>query len=186
MMQRQLRRPAVILSALALGVAGCGGDEESESGSANKGFNETDVTFVQKMLPHHMQALRTSEIVIEKGADPRVGSIARGIVEAQEREIATMQGFLEKFGASEKAPPADQQKAWDENVEDERDADSPEEVDRVFLTNMVPHHAAAVPMSQLEIEKGSFGPAIKLAEEIKLTQRQEIQEMVTILRAPTR
>lgn len=179
-----VRRPAVLLCVLALtAAAGCGGSDDSESAGA-KNFNETDVSFVQNMLPHHMQALRTSEIVIERGEDPKVGSIARRIVETQKQEIAKMQGYLRKFGKPEKPAPEDQQRAWDESVEDERDAGSPAEVDRVFLTNMIPHHAAAVPMSQAEIEKGKFGPAVKLAEDIKDTQREEIQEMVTILRAP--
>lgn len=39
---------------------------------------------------------------------------------------------------------------------------SPQEVDLVFFTNMVPHHAAAVPMAQLELEQGSYEPGMQI------------------------
>lgn len=47
---------------------------------------------------------------------------------------------------------------------------------------MISHHSAAVPMAQMEIEKGTFGPARQLAQQIKTTQRQEIMEMTMIVR----
>lgn len=168
-------------AALTLGACG-GGDDDAMETANGQPFNETDVRFVQKMLPHHMQALRTAEVAIEDGADPRVGTIAREIVAAQKQEIAKMQKMLEQFGAPEKPAPADQQMIWDQNVADERDADSPQELDLIFLTNMIPHHSAAIPMASLEIEQGAYGPATELAEDIKTTQRMEIKEMVSIVR----
>lgn len=142
-----------------------------------------DVRFTQGMLPHHMQALRNAEIEVEQGSDPEVKAIARKIIATQEREIATMQGFLKTFGAPAKAAPADQQAVWDQNTAALRSAATPEARDIVFLTNMVPHHSAAIPMSQLDITQGKFPAAQALAMEIKTTQRAEIKEMNTIIRA---
>jgi len=173
-----------LLAAAALTLGACGGgdgDDAMETANGQR-FNQTDVRFVQKMLSHHMQALRTAKVAIDDGADPRVGTIALEIVEAQKQEIAKMQKMLEQFDAPEKPAPADQQMVWDQNVADERDADSPQEVDLVFLTNMIPHHSAAIPMAQLEIEEGDYAPATTLAEDIKTTQRMEIKEMVTLVR----
>jgi len=184
MNRRRLRRTTTagaLVAAAAVGLGACGGDESSQS-AGDKPFNGTDVRFVQKMLPHHMQALRTSEIVIEGGKDPRVKEIAGDITRAQKREIAQMQGFLKEFGAKPMAPPADQKIVWDKNVADERAADSAEQLDTIFLTNMVPHHAAAIPTSQMELDMGRYGPARKLAEQIKIAQRKEIKEMNMILR----
>jgi uncharacterized protein (DUF305 family) len=166
----------ILLAATVLTLTACGGDQQSDA-AAGGPFNQTDVNFVQKMLPHHMQALRTSQIVIERGADPDVKKIARGIVQAQEREIAEMQGFLRRFKAPRKPVPADQQAVWNKNVADEAAADSPARLDVIFLLNMIPHHSAAVPMAQMEIEKGAFGPARRLAQQIKTTQRREIMQM---------
>jgi len=53
----------------------------------------------------------------------------------------------------------------------------------VFLTNMVPHHFAAVPMAQEEVELGKYPEAQDLAKSIKPTQRMQIVEMNKIVRA---
>ena len=190
-------RPLLPALALALGLTltACGSDDTTTSGAAadtapsraasasEAAFNETDVRFTQKMLPHHMQAARNAEIEIAMGSDPAVKAIAQKILDTQTQEIETMQGFLTEFGAEQVPPPADQQAVWDKNTADLRDAATPAARDIVFLTNMVPHHSAAVPMSQNEIELGSYVPAITLAEEIKKTQRMEIMQMNKIIRA---
>jgi uncharacterized protein (DUF305 family) len=176
-----LPRLGALLAVASLAMSACGGDSESAQ-NAQRPFNATDVSFVQNMLPHHMQALRTSEVLLERGQDPQIREIATEIVEAQRSEIAEMQGFLRRFGAPEEPAPADQQQVWDMNVAAERAAETPQELETVFLTNMIPHHSAAVPMSQMEIEKGTFGPARQLAQQIKTTQRQEIMEMTMIVR----
>lgn len=188
--------PAALVAAVAL--AACGGDgaapassppsvapsvESSAEAEGVVAFNDTDVRFTQSMLPHHMQAVRNSEILIAMGSDPVVIAIATKILDEQEQEIATMRGFLEEFGAQEKPAPAVQQAVRDHNTEELRNAATPEESDVIFLTNMVPHHSAAVPMSANEIVLGAFAPAIELAETIKATQRMEIMEMNTLIRA---
>lgn len=150
---------------------------------ASATFNDFDVRFTQSMLPHHMQAVRNTEIEIAMGSAPEVKAIAQKILEAQRKEIATMQGFLEVFGASEMPAPEDQQAVWDKNTADLRAAATPEERDIIFLTNMVPHHSAAIPMSQLEITQGKYPEAQKLAMEIKMAQRMEIVEMNMMIRA---
>jgi uncharacterized protein (DUF305 family) len=170
-----------LVVAAGLALAACGGDTDTAE-TSDRPFNATDVSFVQSMLPHHMQALRTSEVLLERGEDPQVLQIAREIVAAQQSEIAEMQGFLRRFEAPEKPAPPDQQQVWDKNVADERAAGTPQELETIFLTNMIPHHSAAIPMSQMEIMKGTFAPAQELAQEIKTTQRKEIAEMTMMLR----
>ncbi len=103
---------------------------------ASATFNDFDVRFTQSMLPHHMQAVRNTEIEIAMGSAPEVKAIAQKILEAQRKEIATMQGFPEVFGASEMPAPEDQQAVWDKNTADQRAAATPEERDIIFLTNM--------------------------------------------------
>ncbi|PZS40456.1 MAG: hypothetical protein DLM62_02835, partial [Pseudonocardiales bacterium] len=48
---------------------------------------------------------------------------------------------------------------------------------------MVPHHSAAVPMAQEEVELGKYPAAQDLGKSIKTTQRMEIVEMNKIIRA---
>jgi uncharacterized protein (DUF305 family) len=132
-----------------------------------------------------MQAVRNAQIELATGQAPEVKAIAQKILTEQQKEIMTMQGFLQTFGASQMPAPADQQAVWDKNTNDLRNAATSEQRDVVFLTNMVPHHAAAVPMAQTEIELGKYPSAQDLAKSIKTSQRMEIVDMNQMIRART-
>ncbi len=205
-MKFRIAAPAAAL-ALGLTVAGCssttptntGSSATTSSGSAASSaaapsasgsqsaaaFNDVDVRFVQSMLPHHMQALRNSEIEVATGEAPEVKATAQKILDGQRMEIATMQGFLKTFGAAEQPAPQDQQAVWDKNTADLQAAPTPKQRDVIFLTDMVPHHAAAIPMAQLDITQGKYPEAQALAMQIKTTQRMEIVEMNMMIRART-
>lgn len=196
-LSRRTTVPALLLS-LGLGLAACAGAEpDGAAGSAAQGgspaaaspsapaspeFDMTDVRFTTMMLPHHMQAARMSELEIEKGADPEVVALAEQILAAQLEEIQTMQGFLAEFGTEPMPAAADLQGRWDMNFQDLQEAPAGEQADVVFLTNMMPHHAAAVPMSQNEIDLGQYEPAQELAQQIKKAQLEEIKTMKMMLR----
>lgn len=193
---RTARRTTILALTLTSGLvlAGCNGSNSSTAAGPSStagtdqsaAFNEVDVRFTQGMLPHHMQAVRNSEIEIAMGGAPEVKAIAQKILTEQKKEIETMQGFLKTFGAPEKQAPADQQAVWDKNTAELRDAATPEARDVVFLTNMVPHHSAAIPMAQLDVTQGKYLPAQELAMQIKTVQRMEIVEMNMLIRARTR
>ena len=153
--------------------------------SAQRAYNDADVRFTQHMLPHHMQAVRNADIELAMGSAPEVKAVAQKIRDDQQKEIATMQGFLQTFGVSPMPAPADQQAVWDKNTNDLCSAATPQQRDVVFLTNMVPHHSAAVPMAQTEVELGKYPQAQNLAKSIKESQRMQIVEMNTMIRART-
>ncbi len=182
---------ASVVVALGLALGGCGStasaptSSSSAAVSAERVYNDTDVRFTQHMLPHHMQAVRNADIELAMGSAPEVKAVAQKIRDDQQKEIATMQGFLQTFGASPTSAPADQQAAWDKNTSDLRSAATPQQRDVVFLTNMVPHHSAAVPMAQNEVELGKFPAAQDLAKSIKSSQRMQIAEMNNMIRART-
>lgn len=191
---QKITLPALALgSALALSACGAssGTSSKAAAGSAaapsstSSPFNETDVRFTQSMLPHHMQAVRNSKIEIAMGGDAKVKVIAQQILAEQNKEIATMRGFLTTFGAPEKPAPADQQAAWDANTSELRSAATPAVRDVIFLTDMVPHHAAAIPMAQNEVVLGRYAPATELAMNIKTVQRLEIKNMNMLIRLRT-
>lgn len=55
---------------------------------------ETDHDFAQLMIPHHQSAIEMSYAVIEHGTDPALKTMARKIIEDQEKEIAELQTWL--------------------------------------------------------------------------------------------
>jgi uncharacterized protein (DUF305 family) len=55
-----------------------------------------DIDFVKGMVPHHQGAVDMAKIVLEHGKDPALKKLARGIIKAQDKEIAFMQRWLAK------------------------------------------------------------------------------------------
>ena len=60
---------------------------------------DPDRDFVAMMLPHHQGAVDMAEIELKYGTDPKLKALARGIIAAQEKEIAFMQAWLAKHPA---------------------------------------------------------------------------------------
>jgi uncharacterized protein (DUF305 family) len=55
-----------------------------------------DIDFVTGMIPHHQGAVDMAKVLLEKGSDPELKELAKGIVAAQEKEITFMNEWLKK------------------------------------------------------------------------------------------
>ncbi|CAA9515281.1 MAG: hypothetical protein AVDCRST_MAG12-3441 [uncultured Rubrobacteraceae bacterium] len=56
-----------------------------------------DRAFIDNMIPHHESAVDMANVALEESDNPRISELATGIVEAQEREIAQMEGWREEW-----------------------------------------------------------------------------------------
>lgn len=184
---RKTLSTVALLTATALTLAGCGGND---SGAAE--YNDADVTFAQEMIPHHRQAIEMAALAGDRAGDAEVRRLAADIEAAQQPEIATMTGWLESWGeevpedgmdhadmghGSEDAMGGMMSAEEMAELEQARGA----EFDRLFLQMMVAHHEGALEMARTEQAEGENPDALKLAEKIEADQQAEIAEMQQLL-----
>ncbi|CAL9656543.1 hypothetical protein SUDANB105_06826 [Streptomyces sp. enrichment culture] len=204
-----VRRAALGVTAAtaALVLAACGSDGgSSDNGSGTRtsapasaedtagAHNDQDVDFAQGMIPHHQQALQMAQMAKSQASSAEVKDLASRIEKAQDPEIETMSGWLEAWGENVPSgmPGMDHGGHGSDDssdmpgMMDAKDMDKLMEAsgtnfDTMFLTMMVEHHEGAVQMAATEQDKGRYGPAKKLADDIITAQTAEIEEMNQLL-----
>lgn len=137
----------------------------------------SEAQFVAAMLVLHAQAIRISEIALERATRPEVEAIARLILSTQEAEASQMRSWNRVwFGVASAASYSERDPAL--KVPDEIAAlESSSDFDRDFLTAMIPHHASAIGVAN-RLLLGSPRPELeRLAQRVIVDQQQEMDQM---------
>ena len=192
-----LKTSLISAAAAIVVLAGCANDSSTsgipmEHGSANasagpsaSAFNDTDIMFVQVMLPHHDQAVSMSDLLLAKrGVNPEVAALARKIKDTQQAEIDTMNGWFDAMGrprVEEGTHHGGLDGMLDEHEMQQLDQANSGDGQRLFLEAMIKHHTGAIKMANLETAAGQHPGAVDLAKNIATTQQQEIDVMTDLL-----
>ncbi len=133
----------------------------------------SEYDFLVHMIPHHEEAVYTAGILKENTEREEMENFADEIIRTQSEEIEMMISWLEAW-YPEKEHDIDYQPMMRnlENLEGE-------ELDRIFLEDMIFHHMEAVMMSQQLLSRGlaEHEEVDALARNIRNAQRQEIMMM---------
>ena len=179
-----LSAAAVLLGALSLWLYVSGqppGDDSADAG------------FARDMSVHHAQAVEMAEIARGKTEGGEIRTLATDIALTQQNQIGQMQGWLSVWNL----PPtgAEPAMSWmgmptegrmpgmasPEEIERLQNA-PPEEADWLFLRLMIPHHRAALGMTEAILNETDRSEVEGLARAISASQEAEISTMEEMLR----
>ena len=196
---------AVAGLALTFGLTACGGDDADPSAddvrTASDGseFNQADVDFATRMIPHHAQAVQMVVMAQGRELDPEVASLMEDIRDAQVPEIETMSDWLVTWDEPVPETSLDHANAGhgDGHGAEEMDMGemgdmtgmmSTERMDdldqaqgaafqEMWIEMMTEHHEGAIEMAEAEVEDGHSPEATAMAEQIIESQTAEIETM---------
>jgi len=138
----------------------------------------TDVDFVSMMIIHHQGAIDMATSEIASGKDENIKLMANNIVQDQQKEIATMQIWLEK-NKDKKSTSGDNSKKLMESMNAMMNPDMKMtgDADKDFVIMMILHHQGAIEMAGVEINNGTDQEIKMMAQEILKKQKAEVDQM---------
>lgn len=182
---------------LALVLTGCSSAnapstaDPSVSAPPSTQANDADKMFVTMMIPHHLQAIEMSDMVLAKtGLDANIARLAQQVKDAQGPEVDQMRGWLRTWGVKESTPSTgmggmDHGSTGDGMMSDADmaalKAANAADASRLFLTQMIAHHKGAIDMAQKELADGENPDAVALAKKVIAAQTAEIATMQKML-----
>jgi uncharacterized protein (DUF305 family) len=145
----------------------------------NLGMNE--IMFAQGMIPHHQQAIEMSNMALKNGASPEVKKLAKGIISAQEKEIAQLKYWL----IANKSSMTMEHDMGMSGMLSKSDLNALKKLkggkfDTAFLQAMIAHHKGALEMVAL-LDGTKNSEAKKIAIDIRSGQSAEITVMKKLL-----
>lgn len=172
------------------GMNGMGSASSSSTSSPSAKVDPADVMFAQSMVPHHQQAVEMADMALTQARSAEVKTLAQDIKAAQDPEIATMNGWLNKWGAPTGSSDMGGMNGMDHGSDGMMSqADMTKlsqatgaEFDRMWLTMMVAHHEGAVTMAQDVLTTTKDAEVQTLAQSIVAGQTKEIATMKALLK----
>jgi uncharacterized protein (DUF305 family) len=174
-----------IASLVVVTTGGCGGDEAGVPGaSSTRGATSSavpfDRAFIDAMVPHHQAAIGMARAAKAAGlAQPELAAVADAVIVAQQDEIDRMKTWRAEWFGSATIDPAGAEALGLSEAEMGMAHDSAALVDApdlesAFAAMMIDHHAGAIAMARLALQKGQHEEIRRLARSIIAAQQHEI------------
>lgn len=140
-----------------------------------------DLQFLDTMIGHHEGAVVMAKPAVDKAENQELKNLAQAIIRDQEKEIAQMREWREKWFAGkplamnmEMPGMADSMKGMDMK---RLGSLSGKQFDQAFVEMMIPHHEGAITMAKDALERAEHAEIKTLAQAIIMAQEAEIKTM---------
>ena len=152
--------------------------------SPNAASQPYDLQFIDTMTHHHQGALDMAKMAVEKTQNAELKTFAQKIIKDQEKEIAQMKDWREKWFAGKPQAMNMEMPGMNDSMKmmmgdgmKKMEAASGKEFDLMFLDMMTSHHEGAVVMSKEALTKAERPEIKTLANQIIKAQEEEIKRM---------
>lgn len=153
---------------------------------------QLEVSFMTGMIPHHRQVIEMSQIALTKATRPELREMAQQIIQTQQEEIYKMSAFLRDWYGVE--PPSGSSMPQDVLMRFDMpimqglmpdmsarmralEVKTGADFDIEYMSATVDHHALAIMMASPVLIAGHHEDLYTLAEEIVISQGEEIKRM---------
>ena len=178
----------VIFSALILFVALAFGANRAPAQTVVQSVDETDIQFLDMMIPHHADGVKMARMGEDKAQNARIRTLARKMAADQQKDIGEMEKMRERHYSGQ--PKAGlmtvkgrqmtiemMEKMAQEDMQKLEAATRGRQFDHRFLDIFLKHHQMAIDMSRQEIMRGQNAQVKRKAREIISKQTREMAEM---------
>ena len=131
--------------------------------------------FIIDMIPHHQEAVESSEEIIQKSQNTKILSIAQDIIIAQSQEIDMMNQWKAEW-----YPNTRYVSNYMPMMSSLKDL-SASEAEETYLKDMIEHHKMAVAMAQQVLMLNPRSEVAAFARAVITLQSQEIAKMQGLL-----
>ena len=133
--------------------------------------------FMELMASHHMDAIQMAEMAKEKAKNKQVQSLAKGIMAAQEKEVANMKSWYGQWAGHDMPAMAAMPGMMMDDDMDMGKLSRATDFDLEFVNQMIPHHLKAVQMAEDILPQAKHAELRKMANDVITSQTIQIQEM---------
>ncbi|SCG41728.1 DUF305 domain-containing protein [Micromonospora humi] len=186
--------PSVLLVALLLVTAGCGGGSPAPTAprpapAVADPTSGIDALFLAMMVAHTAQTLEIVGVGLDRATDPEVRTLIAAVRATETDELATMRGWLREAGPSAAAAAArhDHTGHSDAAAGLARLRSAPAaDADRVLLDVLAAHQRTAAQLARAQVTAGTSERVRDLAARIDRSRTAEVALMAKLRAAPRR
>lgn len=185
----------VLLVAVLLLVTGCGSALTARPGQVESApppdgsFNDTDVMFLQMLIPHHRHGVRLAGLAARLALRQEVRDFAAAVAATQDDELDDMRAWLDAWNQPVEADPdttahhghGDGLHVADPAVVAALATTPPAAFDSAFLTMLTGHQHGAVELARMEQADGRHPGARDLADRVVRSRTAQVRRMADLL-----
>lgn len=138
------------------------------SATSDDHSSSTEESFIVGMIPHHQEAVNAAKVIVAKTQNSELKKIAQAIIDAQNKEIGELKGWLKTWYPASTLNP--------QYMPMMRDLTklSGHDLDDAFMEDMIKHHEGAIHMAEDVLEISQRAEIVTTAKNIISSQESEI------------